>query len=118
MPGMDLSGLKAMGLGPSLEAPGDAKLDPERRKLKAVAREFEAIMVGQIFTAMRATHKSADPLNKGQANQIFRDMMDQQLGREMARRESLGIADDIYRELVRNLPAAPKVEPTPPQPSP
>ncbi|MBM3266028.1 MAG: rod-binding protein [Candidatus Sericytochromatia bacterium] len=115
--GLERSGLGGTAFGPPLLSPEDAKLDPERRKLKVLSREFEAVMVGQILSAMRATHLGQDLLGKGQANKIFRDMLDQQTSREMARRSSLGFADSIYRELVRTVPPEKpaKVAPSPVQ---
>ena len=99
--GLERMGLGNTGLGPMRPVPEDALLDPEQRKLKAVAREFEAVLLERLLTTMRASHLFKDPLDSGAGMDIFTSMHDAQLGREMARRGSLGLADVIYRELMR-----------------
>lgn len=104
--GLDLGGLKQVGFAPMKPAPGDDKLTPEQRNLKTAARELEAVFVNQLVTIMRATHIAKDPLAQGAGNDTFRALMDTQMSRDMASRGSLGLADVIYRELVRGLPDA------------
>lgn len=102
--GLDLGGLRQVGFAPMKPAPGDARLTPGQRNLKMAARELEAVFLNQLITLMRSTHVAKDPLAQGAGHDIVRSLMDTQISREMATRGSLGLADVIYRELLRGLP--------------
>ena len=71
--------------------------DPEQ--LRAVAQQFEAIMVQQILKNMRQTNQnfSGDLLNN-QHVEFFTDMFDQQLALDISDK-GLGLADVLVQQL-------------------
>jgi Rod binding domain-containing protein len=69
-------------------------------QLRAVAVEFEALFAKQMLDAMQATlNPESDMFNGGMAEEIFRDMLNQEYSRMMAQEGSLGIADMIVEQL-------------------
>ena len=68
----------------------------EEERLRTVATEFEALFAKQMLDAMYATlSPESDMFNGGMAEDIFRDMLNQEYSRMMAAEGSLGIADLI-----------------------
>ncbi len=76
----------------------DAKLSPEQRKLKAVCREFEAVMIAQMLSQVHASSKGG-MLDGGSAMRTYRTMMDDALARDIAHGEGMGVADVLYKQL-------------------
>ena len=72
---------------------------PQQQKLMHACREFESVMLGQVFKQMRASVQSDDPLNQGQANETFRGMLDDEMAKSMAHHGGIGLAESIYRQL-------------------
>lgn len=78
---------------------------PERQsgnnpeQLRRSCQEFEAIMVQAMLKSMRASVPDGGLLPKGNDQQIFQDLMDQKIAIEMSRKEGMGIADALFRQL-------------------
>ncbi|HEY9900112.1 MAG TPA: rod-binding protein [Pantanalinema sp.] len=79
--------------------PQDRGLTAEQKKIKAAAREFEAVMIHQMLKTMRSTVKPGDP-EGGSAMATYRDMMDEQMARSMAHGRGIGLADVIARQMM------------------
>lgn len=79
--------------------PADARLGPEERRLKAVCREFESVMVAQMLSQVRNTTGGGGMLEGGSAMRTYRSMMDDALARDIAHGEGLGVADVLFRQL-------------------
>jgi len=84
--------------------PQDRHLKPEQQKVMAAAREFEAVMIHQLLQTMRSTVQSSG-LDSGQAMSTYKDMMDDELSKVMAKGQGLGFADAIARQLLNIQPA-------------
>ena len=68
--------------------------------LRAVAQEFEALFVKQMFGSMRSSlNPENDMLHGGLSQNIFEDMLYDEYSKVMARTGSIGIADLIYSQL-------------------
>lgn len=76
---------------------------PEQKKLLAACKDFESVMLGQVFKQMRATIGTTDPLNGGKANEMYQDMLDDERAKVMAGSGGFGLADAIYRQLVQSV---------------
>lgn len=85
-------------------APQDRHLKPDQQKVMAAAREFEAVMIHQLLKTMRSTVQSSG-LESGAAMGTYRDMMDDELSKVMARGSGLGFADAIARQLLNIQPS-------------
>ncbi len=71
--------------------------DPEQLRKKC--QDFEAIMVQAMLKSMRDSVPDGGLLPKGNDQQIFQDLMDQNVAVEMSRKQGMGIADALFRQL-------------------
>lgn len=88
--------------------PKDRKLNPQDRKVMAAAREFEALMIQQLFKTMRQTTKPTG-IDGGSTMATYRDMMDEQTARELAQGGGIGLSEAIARQML-GPQAHPRVE--------
>ncbi|MBL8779403.1 MAG: rod-binding protein [Alphaproteobacteria bacterium] len=73
----------------------------ERMKdVDATARDFEAVFISQMFEQMFADVKTDGLGGGGSGERIFRSMMVQEIGRQMANQGGMGLADTVKRELI------------------
>ncbi len=99
----------------SLEGRADARLDGARRELmtaraaersgseramRKAAEDFEAVFIGRMLQPMFAGIKSDGMFGGGHAEEIFRSMLVEEMGKTIAKGGGIGIADAVYRELV------------------
>ncbi len=127
------------GMGPvnvvegALSTAGSRKLDnlaagmqsgaQDKAALQTAAREFEAVFLGQLMKAMRATVPDNELFNSKGPTKFYQQMYDAELARGMASGPAkLGIADLIVRQLERSgsgavdvAPDAPAGQPVPVQ---
>jgi flagellar protein FlgJ len=85
----------ALLTGPKIENP--KKTDPEA--LRRACQQFEAILVQELFKGMRATVSPAGLLEESRSSEIFQELMDQQVAEEVSRRQGLGLAEAMFRQL-------------------
>jgi len=77
----------------AVDAAGD-----RQRRLRAVAQEFESLMVSTLLRSMRATVPESDLIESKGATQQYRQMYDDELARSAAKSgRGLGIADMIVK---------------------
>lgn len=72
-------------------------------RLREVAAQFEAVFVRQLFAAMRATLPEGGAIDAGHAEDLFSQMLDEQVSELSAGRSGRGLADAIYRQLRRQV---------------
>ncbi len=99
----------------SLENRAAARLDGARRELmtaktaegsdreramRKAARDFEAVFIGQMLQPMFAGIETDGIFGGGHAEEIFRSMLVEEMGKTIANAGGIGIADAVYRELV------------------
>ena len=68
-------------------------------ELRQAARDFEALFIHKMLQTMRKTVPEDTILNGGLVEDIYTDMMDQEVAKAAAERESLGIASMIYDQM-------------------
>lgn len=76
---------------------------PEQKKLMQACKDFESVMLGMVFKQMQASSVQDDPLNKGKANEMWRDMLAEERAKNMSDGGGLGLADGIYRQLANRV---------------
>lgn len=70
-------------------------------EIRALAEDFEAFFAGLVFDEMTA-ELEPDPLTGGgEAEGMFRSLLNQEFGKSVARSGSLGIADIVQRQLLQ-----------------
>jgi flagellar protein FlgJ len=73
----------------------------DMKKLKEVAKEFEAIFVKMLLNEMKKTVPKSDFLHGGAVEDIFEDMLYSEYSKKMVHNMNLGIVDKIV-ELYKN----------------
>ncbi len=111
------SALDFAGLG-ALRGKAQQKSDKATRE---TATQFEAMFIQEMLKSMRATIEKSDLMGSDTEDQ-FQDMHDRELSMQMARRNTLGIADMVVKAVERNGGELPdfkaKAEPLPLNPAP
>ncbi|MGK2284486.1 rod-binding protein [Pedomonas sp. V897] len=74
---------------------------PVNPQTRAALEEFEAVLIGEMVNVMLSTVPTDGYMGGGNAEEIYRSMMGQEMGREIARQGGLGIAPALMNEIVR-----------------
>lgn len=79
----------------------DRPAAPQNEKaLREAALEFEAFFLSQFLNSMSAGLEADSMFGGGEAEQMFRTMLNEEYARSMSRNNGIGIADAVYRELL------------------
>jgi Rod binding domain-containing protein len=82
------------GSHPSHSAPRDPKL-------WSIAQDFESVFLGSMFSQITNELKGEGPLgNQGTGSEAWRSMLTEELGKTVAQSGGVGIAPQIYSELI------------------
>lgn len=65
------------------------------------AREFEAVFLGQMAKLMLETVEIGDEFSGGHGEEMFRGVLAERLGDEMARRGGIGLAPAVLDQIIR-----------------
>ncbi len=85
-----------------LTAEPGASLDPARHQaLRTIAREYESMFLGRMLQQMYATVGVDETFGGGSGEQMFRDLLVDEYGKQAGERGGIGLADGILRELIR-----------------
>ena len=73
--------------------------DPEA--LRSAARQFESMLVAQMFKTMRETHinEEDDPMTGGEGVKLYREMLDQQWASRLSAGKGLGFAEMMVKAM-------------------
>ncbi|MFQ5786039.1 MAG: rod-binding protein [Alphaproteobacteria bacterium] len=77
---------------------GQVRTADEARR---VAGEFEAFFLSQVLDNMTASLPTDGPFGGGHAEGIYRSMTNQEYGKLFSRSGGYGIADAVYRQILR-----------------
>ncbi len=72
------------------------KRDPE---LMRACREFESLLANQMLKEMRNSIPKTDLFGSREKEEMFQDMLDQEITKNLSSNNSLGLADVIYTQL-------------------
>ena len=70
-------------------------------KLREAAQDFEAVFLSQMIKPMFDTVPTNTMFGGGQAENIYRGLMVDEFGKSVAKAGGIGIADTVYRELLK-----------------
>lgn len=102
-----MSGTSAASLGLSLSAMGNAdsaKVTAEMKiksKAKAAAQDFEAMFLNNVFQDMFTGVSGDGPFGGSGALKVWRSFLTDQYAKSFAKAGGIGIANDVYHELLR-----------------
>ena len=85
----------------SLENNNISKYDKEfeKKRLRQVSEDFEALMINQMLKEMRKTVDKSGLIDGGMAEQIFEDMLYDEYAKEFSKTKTFGLADIIYKQM-------------------
>lgn len=78
--------------------------DPYRKKLYDASVEFESIFVKMMLKEMKNSVHKEKLIDGGYAEEIFEDMLYDEYAKNISKNESMGLAEEIYRQMSNNLP--------------
>ena len=87
--------------GQSASPSAAAKEDGRDPRAWAAAQDFEAQFVSTLFQSMFEGVSEDSPFGGGPGEGMFRSALVDQYGRQVAKTGGIGIADDIYREILK-----------------
>ncbi len=99
---IDAAGKAARTAAAGTDQPG-ATMEERRASLRSAAKEFEAIFVNQMVSAMRKTVSDGGLVRKNQGQKIFESMLDEEWSKKLTSRSGhKSIGDLLYRQLSRH----------------
>jgi len=85
----------------------DPQAPPKNRKaLKKSCQDFEAIFIQSMFNAMRKTVPDSGLLTKDNSTSMYQEMLDQEIATKISQKQSIGLAEQMYRQMEKKLPSA------------
>ncbi|MDZ4727650.1 MAG: rod-binding protein [Leptospira sp.] len=94
----------------SLSVPQNIKAeiqaDPYRKKLFDASVEFESVFVKMMLKEMKNSVHKEKLIDGGYAEEIFEDMLYDEYSKNISKNESLGMAEQIYKQMSAFLPPA------------
>ena len=89
---------------PGLGAPHGAGGSPASKqtdRAHQAAEDFEAVFLSQMLETMTSGLKTDGPLGGGSGEGVFRSMLNQEYSKAITKAGGIGVADAVYREMLR-----------------
>lgn len=80
--------------------------DPYRKKLYDASVEFESVFVKMMLKEMKNSVHKEKLIDGGYAEEIFEDMLYDEYAKDISKNESMGLAEQIYKQMSAMLPPA------------
>lgn len=77
----------------------------DKEKLKKACKDFEQIFLGIMYKQMRATVPKSSLIEGSFARETFEEMLDERIAQEAAKGQGIGLADVLYKSLVKDMEA-------------
>ena len=89
----------------SISSLGGAPVDPRKPvptpQDKATAQDFEAVFLGQVFKTMLEAGAPQGDFTGGQGEEMFRGVLAEKLGVEMAKKGGIGLAPAVLDQMMK-----------------
>ncbi|VAW00699.1 hypothetical protein MNBD_ALPHA01-1877 [hydrothermal vent metagenome] len=72
------------------------------KKARETAESFEAVFLSQILKSMSMGIKTDGPFGGGHGEDIFRDVLNEEIANQISRNGGIGLSDAVYREILKN----------------
>ena len=92
-------------------APGAAPGEKEAGKIQAACTEMESLFIYQLLKEMQATIPKSGLMGDGKAENMYTDMLHQQLSRELAFGGGIGLSDVLMAQLTEGFGREPGEKP-------
>ena len=70
-------------------------------KAEKVAQDFEAVFIGQMLQPMFKNIEAEEPFGGGQGDEVWKSMMVDEIGKQMAKAGGIGLASSVKHEILR-----------------
>ncbi|MCW7481635.1 rod-binding protein [Leptospira kanakyensis] len=87
----------------------EIKEDPYRKKLYDASVEFESVFVKMMLKEMKNSVHKEKLIDGGYAEEIFEDMLYDEYAKNISQNESMGLAEEIYKQMSASLPPVKKI---------
>ena len=84
-----------------LKSLGTALHQRQRDAARKAAEDFEGVFIAQMMEPMFQGLRTDGLFGGGNGEMIFRSLMIQEVGKEVASSGGIGISDSVYREMLR-----------------
>ena len=71
-------------------------------RLKKACKDFEAIILNKLFSAMRKTVPEDGLFEKSFGEKIYQSMLDEELSKEIAHSRGMGLGELLFKQLTQN----------------
>lgn len=78
----------------------------DKKRLEKTCQEFEAFFMNKLFSSMRETIQDGGLVKKSMGEEIFTDMLDQEVAKKSSEGEGIGLSKMLYDAMSKNLPGA------------
>ena len=97
-----MADIKSVAAAPP-PVPAPAQVPAKRRETpaEATAREFEAVFLGQMTKLMMESVEVGDEFSGGHGEEMFRGVLAEKLGAEMAKGGGVGLAPAVLDQIIR-----------------
>jgi len=85
---------------PAKAAQPEAPIDRQSKTYKA-AQEFESVFLAQTVAQMHVGVTADGPFSGGFAEETYKSLLYQEIGRQMAASGGVGIANAVYQEMIK-----------------
>ena len=84
------------------QSPSHTEVKPKNPKLWKIAEDFESVFLGSMFGEITKQLSGDGPLGgQGTGGDAWRSMLTDELGKTVAKSGGVGVANQIYSELIR-----------------
>ena len=84
------------------KSPSPLEAKPKNQKLWKIAEDFESVFLGSMFGEITKQLSGDGPLGgQGTGGDAWRSMLTDELGKTVAKSGGVGVANQIYSELIR-----------------
>jgi flagellar protein FlgJ len=73
------------------------------QSLRDATQQFETLFISQLMKSMRGTVPQSGLMGSGGGQQLFREMLDQELAGRVAQAGGIGIGEMLYQQLSHQL---------------
>jgi Rod binding domain-containing protein len=88
------------GASAATPKPSSQMTPAEQRRLVSSAKEIESMFLQNLLKSMRQASGTKGPLS-GQGQRVYQELMDEHLGRALAKGGGIGLADLLVRDVLR-----------------
>jgi Rod binding domain-containing protein len=74
---------------------------PTNSEAMRVAKDFESVFLAQFTQIMFSGLKTDGPFGGGPSEDIYRSLLAEEYGKALAKSGNFGIADSVYRDIIR-----------------